>query len=287
MYSPARDKLERLLLDPSPAAPLHRFRVAFATIWIARDVLDIIFDGTAGASHWLRAITGPPPLLLALQVGIIACTAAALSPAYASAGFLGAAALRAAQAIAFVRLNDLYFAAVVCVLLAAVPWRDDRGDRGDRGDDVRPSAAVPRWMSGALIAQMAVLYLATGLLKLSPAWLSGGHLFVRFAHLDSVSGWPYPDVVRPCLASLSCDAALAWAGVLAELALGALLVARRGRLVAVALAVSIHGFAALMTNVWFFGASMVAAVLILFPKRAPPPSPPCAPPCAPRAPVSS
>jgi hypothetical protein len=39
--------------------------------------------------------------------------------------------------------------------------------------------------------------------------------------------------------------------------------------VAIVLAVGLHAFAALATNVWFFGASMVAQVALVFPPRPP------------------
>ena len=143
--------------------------------------------------------------------------------------------------------NDFYYYIVVCLLLA-IPGN-------------------PRWRHDVLLLQTAWIYAATALLKVNADWLSGGHLFVRAGYLWNAGGWPHIGAFRACSESLACTAVLARGAVAGELLLAALLFARRGRPLAIALAVGIHLFAALMLNVWFFGASMVAQVALLFPTR--------------------
>jgi hypothetical protein len=102
---------------------------------------------------------------------------------------------------------------------------------------------------------------------LNPSFLSGEHFFVRHGYMITVLHWPYPKFVQPWLLSLRVDAALAILTVSGEALLGMLLIVRRGRSVACALALAIHGFAALGMNVFFFGASLIAQVWLLFPVR--------------------
>src|SRR6185295_17654040 len=111
------------------------------------------------------------------------------------------------------RLNDFYYFIVVALLLSQLPtgWRRRR--------------PIPRWVRDALRWQTAWIYLATGALKLNTAWLSGGHLRVRHAYLAEVVGWPYPRALVPWLSHLGVNAGLAWTAAIAEIALGALIVA--------------------------------------------------------------
>ncbi len=130
----------------------------------------------------------------------------------------------------------------------------------------RGLARVPRWVCDALRWQAAWIYLATGALKLNPAWLSGGHLYVRQAYLAAVLRWPYPAPLAHALSHLTVDAGLAWVAASWEILLGVLLVAGRPAAAIAGLAVAIHTFGALAMNVWFFGASMVAQVVLFLPR---------------------
>jgi uncharacterized membrane protein YphA (DoxX/SURF4 family) len=180
---------------------------------------------------------------------------------YARAAPLAAAALRAVETYWFLRLNDFYYFIVVALLLSQVP--------PSAGWAKRPSAPIPGWVRDALRWQTAWIYLATGSLKLNTAWLSGGHLLVRQTYLAGVAHWPYPRALLPYLSSLAVDAKLAWLAAASELALGALVLAGRPAAAIFVLAAGIHLFGALATNVWFFGASMLAQVVLLVPRGAP------------------
>jgi hypothetical protein len=251
----ARRWLDHGIDDPG----LLWFRSAFGLVWLAYDFGDLLCSGTALCSFWPDGVFGAPRSLQLLQLGLIACEVAMIRGSCALAAPLAAAALRALEAYWFLRLNDFYYFIVVALLLSQVPpggaWK-------------RPSAArLPGWVRDALRWQTAWIYLATGTLKLNTAWLSGGHLHVRHAYLAEVASWPYPRFLARLLANISVDAGLAWMAVVAELTLGALVAAGRPAALILALAGSIHAYGALGTNVWFFGASMVAQVALLLPRR--------------------
>jgi hypothetical protein len=241
--------IDREVDDPGPL----RFRSAFGAIWLAYDLCDLACAGTATVSWWPAGVIGAPYSLELLQIGLIACEAMMIRGSFALAAPLAAAALRAMEAYWFLRLNDFYYFIVVALLLSQLP-------------PGRPRRPVPGWVRDALRWQTAWIYLATGSLKLNTAWLSGGHLQVRHLYLAEVVGWPYPRALVPWLSQPGVCAGLAWTAAIAEIALGALIAAGRPRVVILSLAVAIHTFGALGTNVWFFGASMVAQVALSTPQ---------------------
>ncbi len=251
MPSPATERFVAWAHAEGDAAPLVRFRRAFAAIWLVYDLLDLTTCGTARIHDWLG--TGSPARLVALQAGLVACEMVMLvgRPANLVATFtIAAAVLRGLEWREFLRLNDFAYFAVIALILA----------HAETGGVRR--ARTPRWPRDVLVWQAAWIYAATGLMKLNPTWLSGRHLFVRLEYLRAL-GWPYPAVVARCADALPCDATLAWLGVGAELALAILLVVRPRRWLVTPLAVGIHAFGALATNVWFFGPSLVAQVALL------------------------
>ena len=107
------------------------------------------------------------------------------------------------------------------------------------------------------------MYAFTALLKLSPAWLSGGQLFARTGYLTMVYDWPYPRLAIACTTSHACATMLAWLAVLAEFALAGLVAVGRTPLLALLLACAVHGFALITVNVWFFSLSLIAHVALL------------------------
>lgn len=236
----------------APPLPIARFRRAFALIWLVYDVLDLALGGTASTfdlpvGHRPLALTVCQLGLIGVQIGM------ALGRPTAPLFGLLAVLLRGMELMLF-PLNDFYYYVVIGLWLA-IP-------------------GSPRWRYDLLLFQTGWIYAATALLKLNVDWLSGGHLFVRAGYLWEAAGWPHLPAFRGCSESLGCTAVLARGAIAAELLLAGLLFARRGRRPAIALAVGIHLFAALALNVWFFGASMVAQVALLFPTRpAGPPSP--------------
>jgi hypothetical protein len=229
-----------------------RFRIAFALVWLAYDVADIAFGGTALGMLGPMAVDGVRPRgFVALQVALVASEVGLLAgvrtPWFAAA----ACVLRSVIALRFTAENDFLYFIVTAFLLSAAD-----ADGPPLG---KPKARVRRWPEDALLYELAWIYVSTAVLKLSTAWLSGDTLYVRTRYLASI-GWPLP-AFAPRI-----NVVLAAVAVAAELVLAALIVTRRRR-AALAVSVAVHGFAALATDVWFFGASMVCQIWALLPSR--------------------
>ena len=244
MASTVTERFERWTRAEMPAAAARRFRIAFASIWLAYDLLDLALHGTA-MTQWIAG--RPTAELTALQVLLIVSEAGLLAGFQARIFAFCAFVLRAAVAGFFFRLNDFFYFCVTALILSQF--------RFDGKEELK-------WPRDVLLWQAAWIYFATAALKTSRVWLSGGHLFVRHGYLAAL-GWPYPAFYRSLTSSLSFNAALATLGVLGEFAMAALLLRRGPKRAAIALAVALHGFAALSLNVWFFGASMIAQVACL------------------------
>ena len=258
MPSSVADRFRAWASRLEPASTLVRFRMAFGAIWLVYDVIDLLGSGTARITDWLG--TTAPSGLVFLQLGLIACELLMVlgePVAFAAPATLVAALLRGLEWRTYLRLNDFAYYAVTALIL---------GHSGARGGLFRPPAegsTARRWPRDVLVLQAAWIYFATGLLKLNPSWLSGRHLFVRLEYLHSVLAWPYPGLMNRCAEALPCDAVLAWTGVMGELSLACLLAFHRRRRFALPLAIMIHGFGGLGTNVWFFGPSLVAQIACL------------------------
>jgi hypothetical protein len=253
----ALDSFARWTRAEIPGGGVRRFRVAFAAIWLTYDVLDLCLKGTGtSVAYW----SGAPRLLQleAIQLALIAAEAGLLVGWRARRCAFAAFVLRAYEAYFFFRLNDFYYFSVVALILSQCRLESD---------PARPGAPAPEpaWPRDVLLAQAAWMYFATALLKTSAVWVSGGHLFVRQQYLQTICGWPYPAVYRAFVATLGGNAFLARLGLAGEFLLAGLLAFRAPKRPTVALAVALHGFAALALNVWFFGASMVAQAAFLLP----------------------
>jgi hypothetical protein len=275
MTIPVSERYRRWVAAVIPARSLIALRIAFGLVWLAYDLSDLYLRGTADESGALYGYHAGPLSLAALQWSLVACELALVVGWPARLAALVAAGLRALEAWHYLRVNDFYAYSVLALLLAQCRC-------GGSPFGPAPRALVPAWPRDLFIWQVAWVYVATGVLKLSPAWLSGEHLWVRHHFLEA-AGWPYPGFVRACVLNVRCDAALAWGGALGELTMGVLLFTRRARLAAVGLAIALHTYAALALNVWFFGFTMVALVATLLglyePARPPPAdTPPATPP---------
>ncbi|HTB76110.1 MAG TPA: HTTM domain-containing protein [Polyangiaceae bacterium] len=250
----ALERFERWLASEDDGPAVAIFRSVFASIWVVYDVIDLGWGMTERSRVWFPHDRSAG--LMALQcVLIVSGATLALGRHVWISGMIGAVA-RTAQALIFFSLNDFFFASVVYLLLA----------HSDGGPFASEPARRPRWVRDALIAQLGWIYLATGVLKLNPDWLDGGQLFVRTQYLVTSHGWPYPAALTRAMTSLAFDSTLSKIGAASEIALGVAMLARGPYWLAVALAVAIHAFGALVTNVWFFPASMAAGVVLLLPR---------------------
>ncbi|HXX67100.1 MAG TPA: hypothetical protein VEK07_07960 [Polyangiaceae bacterium] len=262
MPSIARDRFARWIGARSDGRPLAAFRRAFAAIWLAYDAVDVVWGMTERSRGWF-----PHPRdgrLVLLQLALVASgTMLVLGKRIWTFG-LTAAVARGLEALFFFPLNDFYYGSVMYLLVA----HSDGGPCAAHGRLQEPpdERRAPKWVHDVLLLEMAWIYLATATLKLSPDWLGGGHLFVRTQYLALGLGWPYPAFVAHALGNLAVDAALAKVAVGLELALATVLVARGPYWLGVTLAVTIHAVGALLTNVWFFSASMIAGVVFLLPR---------------------
>lgn len=248
MLSNAAERFRAWCIQSETGGALWRFRFAFTALWLTYDLADLIFHGTASIlfgsdAHGLFTLQ---LLLIGAQFLVLANMGARL------ACFL-CFTLRLAEAKFFFGLNDFYYYCAMMLLLSSVSLEG-------------PGQPAKVWPRSALLAQMAWMYFATALLKLNPDWLSGGHLFVRQAYLAGGQGWPYPGFYTACCLNLGAASALAKLGVLAEFTMAILLTMKRWPRLTLALGFSIHLFAALALNVWFFGASMVLGTYFLLPR---------------------
>jgi hypothetical protein len=249
----ALDRFQRWIDAQDTGASLATYRRVFATIWLVYDLIDLALGMTERSRIWFPHPRDPH--LFELQAVLVGSGAMlVLGKGVWAFGVLAAAA-RTTEALRFFALNDFFFGSVVYLLLA-------HSDGGPFAKGLRP-----KWVRDALLLELGYVYLATGVLKLNPDWLSGGHLFVRTQYLAYGQAWPYPHAIEHLLSLRAVDAWLAALGAALELTLGAVIFARRPYWLAAALVVGIHAFGALITNVWFFSASMATGVLILFPRR--------------------
>jgi hypothetical protein len=228
--------------------------VSFASIWLIYDLLDFWLGGTQKCL-WSFGAPGPAAAISAAQVALIASEAALLTGRATGAIALVNFFARIVEVYVF-PLNDFCYAAISSLILTRCDCR------------AGGSREAPAWPRDVFLLQTAWIYAATALLKLNPFFLSGGDFFVRQNYLATALDWPYPAFYRTWIGTVSANALLAWAAVVAEAGLAGLLVAwwlrprwrPRLRPLALALVIGIHGFAAATANVFFFGASMVAQV---------------------------
>jgi hypothetical protein len=270
--STALERFERWLDALDDGLAVASFRRVFAAIWVVYDVIDLAWGMTERSRVWFPHDRSSG--LLALQVVLVASGAMLGIGRYVWASGMVAAVARGGEAFLFFPLNDFFFASVICLLLAhsdGGPFAHESYAHGPSAhfeDDAvrRHDRRRPRWVRDALIFQLGWIYLATGVLKMNPDWLDGGQLFVRTQYLATSHGWPYPAPLAHALASLPFDARLSMIGAASEIALGAFMLARGPYWAAALLAAAVHGFGALVTNVWFFPASMAAGVFLLLPR---------------------
>jgi len=245
--------------------PMVQFRTAFAAVWLVYDFLDLTLHATERLRNW--ASLEPTLGLAGLQAGLVVCELVMLLGAPLGAvrpAMALAAALRGAEWFFYFRLNDFAYYAVTALLLAHTRATGSVFGAARPASD-RPSlpSMIPRWPVDVLLFETAWIYFATGLMKLNDTWLSGRHLWVRLQYLGMAHDWPFPTLFHRCADSLPCDSVMAYMGVGGELTLALLLAARARRLFVVLLALGIHGFGAIGTNVWFFGPSLIAQVFFL------------------------
>ncbi|HRI63700.1 MAG TPA: HTTM domain-containing protein [Polyangium sp.] len=238
-----------------PAKRLNTFRVVFALVWLTYDVLDIVYEGTTICKDVVYRLEGGSSPSHLLQGIVVGCEVGMVSGRFPALFCLGAAILRFYQATTMIWLNDFFYYSVTALLMAIAYFDADRFSRSPN--------LVKGWIVDVMRVQLGFTYVATAVMKMNPSWLSGSHLHVRVAYLHKALDWPYPDFFLRCMGNKPCASAHAWTAVILELLLGLSVAWGEVPRVSVVMAVAIHGFAVCTTNVWFFGASIVAHVALL------------------------
>lgn len=267
MTSTVVDRFTRWIERTDDGRPVAAFRRAFAGIWLVYDLVDLTWGMTERSRNWFPHSRDSN--LVVLQLVLVSCGAMLVLGRNVWTFGIAAAFARGVEARMFFPLNDFHFGSVMYLLLAhsdGGPFARGRNGGALTGGPHGGAIARPKWVHDVLLVELAWIYFTTAALKLNPDWLGGGHLFVRTQYLALGHGWPYPQAVARALGNLSLDAALAKIGVVLEFMLGSVLLVRGRYWVGVGLALSIHLVGALLTNVWFFSASMVTGVALLLPR---------------------
>lgn len=243
------------------AKKLNTFRMVFALVWLTYDILDIVYDGTVISRNLLHRLGPASSHSYALQGMLVACEVGMLSGRFPAVFCLAAAVLRFYQSATYFGQNDFFYYALTALLLAIAYLDADRFSRSP--------TLVKGWIIDVMRVQLGFTYVATAIMKMNPSWLSGSHLHVRISYLHKAFDWPYPDFFLRCMENRPCASAHAWTAVILEVLLGFMVIAGRFPRWSLLLALGIHGFAVFTTNVWFFGASIVAHVAFLSGRDAP------------------
>ena len=254
-------RFEKWASATCPREQYFAFRISFALIWLVYDVLDLCFHGNL-AMFWQAAMPFVQTPLSVILVVLIACDLGLLIGWHARWFAVGAFLARAAQ-VFFIPLNDFYYVAITVLILSMARCGTSRNEMAE--------PIVPSWPRDLLVLQAAWMYFSTAFMKLSPAFLSGGDLYVRQNYIAANLPWPYPAFYRTWIASLFTNSVLAWLAVILEFSMAAFLVLwflkpeKRGKWhrAASVLALMIHGFGAAALNVFFFGASCLAQIYCL------------------------
>lgn len=237
---------------------LRHFQIAFASVWLTYDLFDLFLGGTESVL-WLAPTPELRQTLKLLQCILIVSQLNIIFGIQTKIFTIALFLARGFQGFLF-PINDFFYGAVIALILIPAQW-----------DEVSPDGQVPAWPRDVLILQTAWIYFATALLKLGPSFISGGDLYVRQNYLSKFLNWPFPVFYQRWISTLPGNAVLSWTAISLELVLSVFLflwwkkkdLRDTLRPLSVALVIAIHGFAALTTNVFFFGFSMVAQVFLL------------------------
>ena len=268
MHLPVPSEFASKLQRDVSARPVVTFRRVFAAVWLVYDVCDLWLSGTALCAWWATTtLQGAPQGLQLLQLGLIGTQLLWLRGRFVIPAGIAAIALRSAEQVMYFGLNDFLYYIITAAWLTFAAAYEFTPSAATQVADGGQSPRLPEWLHDGLVIQTGFIYVASAVMKMNPAFLSGEHFWVRHAYMATVLNWPYPAFLEGWLLSPRIDQALAWLTVGSEAALGVLLCLRRARPLALVLAFGIHVFAALAVNVIFFGASLLAQVWLLFPPR--------------------
>jgi vitamin K-dependent gamma-carboxylase len=149
--------------------------------------------------------------------------------------------------------NHFYLICLVSALLALLPahraWSLDRVLGRIRGDET-----VPRWGLYALRMQIVLVYVFGGIAKLNDDWLRGEPLGTWLLDLADLP------IGGPLFALPFAGVAFAWSGLLIDLTVGFLLLARRTFCLGALLATAFHLLNAQLFTIGIFPYFMLATI---------------------------
>jgi vitamin K-dependent gamma-carboxylase len=258
------------LFAPVDIASLVFFRIAFGVImvwevakyfvhgWIRTYYIDPSFHFTYYGFGWVQPWPGYGMYLHFLVLGVLAaCVALGLWYRVSIVLFFVAFTYvyLLDQAL---YLNHFYLAALVSFLMIFVPAQRLFSIDVLRKPEIR-SETSPAWSVWMLAAQMAIVYLYGGLAKLNGDWLRG----------EPMRGWLAAETDLPVVGPLFDDEWLvyffSYGGMLFDLLIVPLLLWRRTRYAAIALALVFHLTNSLLFHIGMFPWFAVAASTLLLP----------------------
>ncbi len=230
-----------------PVQSVDRFRKAFFATWLVYDLFDLWTASTA-TFNWGYLDDAALSRLSWIQFGLILSQGLILFGRFPRLLTWIAIGLRAWEIQSYLFLNDFMYGCVTMVILAQFAQSKDDPNQ------------VTAWPRDVLRYETAWIYFATGMFKLNPVWLSGGHLYVRHKFTQVAQAWPYPEFYSQWLDSLPFHSVMAKFGAGSEILLALFIALRAPWWASLTLASGIHVYAAFGLNVWFFGVSMLAQV---------------------------
>lgn len=156
-----------------------------------------------------------------------------------------------------VYMNHHYLMALVAFLLACMPPAlGSYGGRARSGS----FATVPQWTVWVLRFQLTLVYFYGAIAKLNEDWLRGEPMYWGLQHLPGVG----PAIARATSPELLAYA-IAYGGLLVDVAIPLLLLRRRTFWLGFGLAAVFHAFNAVFLHIGVFSYLMVGAILIFLP----------------------
>lgn len=235
-------------------------RKIFTAIWILYDVSDLLLHGATTVGWRLHG----SPLIqyyTILQI-VLVIFETAIFFSFHPRLFAFACLLCRGCIASYWPLNDFLFYCIIMLIFSLCKTEHQR---------------VSKWPIDVLNAQIAWVYFSTAVLKINPAWMTGGGLYVRIQEAKMFLGRAYPQFIESIFSDLTYLSILARIAIIGELAVSLLLLYclttpnanRYARYLLCFLVCCIHIFAAITVNVLFFGAVMISMVVILnFPEKA-------------------
>ncbi|MFC6996576.1 HTTM domain-containing protein [Rufibacter roseus] len=154
--------------------------------------------------------------------------------------------------------NHYYLLLVLCFLMVLVPANAYASVDAKRNSNLR-ATTCPRWCLFIFVVQMGIVYTYAALAKISADWLAGlpvGIWFTAKSHFY---------VIGPLLAQKWFQWLVVYGGIAFDLLITPLLLWRRTRLFAFAVAIFFHGFNSAVFHIGIFPYLALGLCLFFFP----------------------